>query len=297
MKNRLLLLSLALAAFCSLRTVGQAPDREVTAIYHFTSARDYAYDYAESIGNAVEAGFVKSNRFTVVERSRFGQIKEEEKFKEANTSRLVKLGAKFGARYIVLGHVVGVSTGSGSKNTVLTGTVLEHNANITFALKIVEVETGQITVSESIGITGTSSQSEGAALGEAYTQIDGKVRQFINNYFPQRFAFMELVEKDARKNFTKVIKIWGGSDQGLKANDVVEIYKISHATHPVTKKKVESKQLIGKARIMEVNGTSIATCKVLNPGKDGLAIQELLDSQPEIMVIEYSGRVRSASLF
>lgn len=86
--------------------------KEVVAVYHFTSAREFSSDYAASTGNAVEAGFVRSGRFTVVERNRFAAMKEEDKFKEANTSDLVAKAAHLGAKLIVGGHIVGVSRGS-----------------------------------------------------------------------------------------------------------------------------------------------------------------------------------------
>lgn len=91
----------------------KTPDagKDVVAIYHFTTAREFSYDYAVGMGNAVEAGFIRSTRFTVVERNRFGLIKDEEKFREANTTDIVNKASKFGAKVIVTGHIVSVSQG------------------------------------------------------------------------------------------------------------------------------------------------------------------------------------------
>lgn len=74
-----------------IKPVVAEPGKEVVAIYPFTSASGCDYSYAQSVGNAIESGFVRSVRFNVVERSRFGSISLEERFKEANTTSVVKL--------------------------------------------------------------------------------------------------------------------------------------------------------------------------------------------------------------
>lgn len=122
--------------------------KEVLAIYPFTSSRDYSYDYALSAGNAVEAGVIRSGRFTVVERNRFGSLKEEDKFKEANTTEIIKIASRLGAKTIIAGHVVGVSRGSllNSSGQITT----DKFADISLSFKIIDVESGEIKLSEII---------------------------------------------------------------------------------------------------------------------------------------------------
>ncbi|RYE29047.1 MAG: hypothetical protein EOP42_15305, partial [Sphingobacteriaceae bacterium] len=93
-----------------LKPIQIEPGKDVVAIYPFTSASGYDYEYAQSVGNAIESGFVRSVRFNVVERNRFGSISQEERFKEVNTANVVKLAAKLGAKYIITGHITGAST-------------------------------------------------------------------------------------------------------------------------------------------------------------------------------------------
>lgn len=264
--------------------------KDVVAVYHFTISREYSYDYAVGSGNAVEAGLVRSTRFTVVERNRFGSMKEEDKFKEANTSEIVNVASRFGAKTIVTGHIVGVSRGSvvGS-NGIPT---LEKFCEISLSFKIIDVETGQIKVSETIrgkGYEGT----EAGAIQQAYSAIDQLVRSQIGFYLPQRFAFMEILTKGQKKKFDYLdkFKIWGGSDHGLKPNDVVILFLVSSRTNPTTGKTIEEKKMVGTARILEVNSSETSTCQVVDAVRYKDALLLLAQSSPDQLSIEYKGHV------
>ncbi len=271
------------------------PGKEVIAIYPFTTARGYDYEYAQSVGNAVEAGFVKSNRFTVVERTRFGSIKSEEQFQEVNTSLIVKAASKFGAKYIVSGHITGASTGKLYDNQ---GKFDGYQTSISVAFKIIDVETSQIKVTENLNLSGRGG-SEANSVGFAYSSIDGVTRRVIGYYFPQRFPFMSIVSKDVKKDEERLtaFKIWGGSDQGLKAGDMVEIYQITETVNPVTKKTVQEKQLIGFAEISQINSGTTATCSVYKYRKYGKALLDLISKTPETVAIEYTGGQRPKSFW
>ncbi len=149
------------------------PGKDIVAIYPFTTARGYDYDYAQSVGNAIEAGFVKSNRFTVVERSRFGSIKTEERFEEVNTLQVVKIASKLGAKFIVTGHITGVSTG---ETHDYQGKFTGYQTSISVAFKIIDVETSQIKVTESLNLSGRG-RSTASSIGDAYASIDAVTRR------------------------------------------------------------------------------------------------------------------------
>lgn len=264
------------------------PGKEVVAVYHFTSARDYSYDYAVGVGNAVEGGFVRSTRFTVVERNRFGTLKEEDKFKEANTSELVAKASRFGAKTIVTGHIVGVSHGD-LVNAQNQRTGNEY-ADISLSFKIIDVESGQIKMSEVIRGRGEGNTSA-EAYQNAYLSIDKLMRSYIGTYLPQRFKFMSIGDKEKKKDYEylKTFKIWGGADNGLKAGDVVERYTLSYIVNPNNNKKVEEKKLLAQANIIEVNSGSTATCAVINPKNYKGDLLSAVAAQPESIVVEYKG--------
>jgi len=276
--------------------VANPSGKDVVAIYPFTSATGYEYDYAESVGNAIESGFVRSNRFTVVERNRFGAMKDEDRFKEANTADVVRVAARFGAKFIVTGHITGASTGTLHDPQ---GRFSGYQTSISLSFKIIEVSSGEIKVTESLNLAG-SGGSTPAAKGAAYGSIDGITRRIIASYFPQRFPFMAVLTKDTKKRQGEILtsfKIWGGSDQGLKVGDMVEVYSLSEIMNPVTHKMVQEKQLVGAAEVAAINSGTTATCTVYKPGKYGKPLLDLVTASPDKVAVEYTGGVKPKSFW
>ena len=268
------------------------PSKPAVAIYYFTTARNYSYDYAIGVGNAVEAGFVRSTRFTIVERNRFGMLKDEERFKEANTGDIIGKASKMGAKIIVTGHIVGVSTGNIVSILDKQPTGKEYT-EISLSFKIIDVASGEIKVSELINGRGEGTTST-ETLQNAYLTIDKVIRAHIGNYLPQRFKLMSVVATNTRKKveYLESFKIWGGSDNGLKPGDAVEIYMLSYLNNPATGKQVEEKKLIAHATITEVNSGSTATCVILNTSdasKYNPAILNIVTTQQDKIAIEYKG--------
>lgn len=287
MRKFTLLFFVACSAFSVSISNAQDEKKETIAIYPFTSARGY-WDYALEVGNAVEAGVLRSNRFTVVERNRFASISEEERFKEVNTSDIVEQASKFGATTIVTGHVVGVSQGDlVDSQGKLTG---NEYVEISLSFKILDVQTSQIMKSELLRGRGEGG-TKAAALQKAYQVIDRLGRAQIGDYLPQQFDFMDVVETDTRKEveYLKRFKVWGGSADGLRAEDVIEVQLITKVTNPRSGQVIEEKQLLGQAKIDEVNGESTSTCTLINHRKTGEKILGLIKTNPESIRFEYKG--------
>lgn len=277
-----------------LQPVKSEAGKPVIAIYHFTAASPFYYEHALSSGNAVEAGVVRSDRFTVVERTRFGALKEEDKFKEANTSDIVKKAGRLGAQTLVTGHIVGISEGVVNKtNPFNLPSTTALSSQISLSFKIIDVETGEIKKTEIILGKGNGS-SNAEARQKAYLEIDRIVRGYIGEYLPQRFKFASVVEKKTTKKgeYLEKFKIWGGSDNGIRQDDLVEIYAISYAVNPDTQKKVEERKLVAQAKVVEVNSGSSATCSVVNASKNGADLLEVLNSEPQNIFFEYKGNAK-----
>jgi curli biogenesis system outer membrane secretion channel CsgG len=268
--------------------------KEIVAIYPFTSSGFSYYDYALNAGTAVEAGFVRSKRFTVVERSRFGVIKQEELFKEANTQDIVKKASKLGAKIVVTGHVISATNGTQGQKNVIGGSTYNYISQLSLSFKIIDVETGEIMKSETILGNGKGN-TPSEAIQVSYNEIDRIARVYVAEFLPQRFEYASEVEVD-KKNRLKKFKIWGGSDQGLKVNDVVEIYKLSSTVSPKGK-KIEEKKLLGAARIIEINSTESCTCELQKSGDIGEALLNDLKTTPETIAFEYQGSVKKKGLF
>jgi curli biogenesis system outer membrane secretion channel CsgG len=272
------------------------PNKDNVAIYPFTVATGFDYEYAQSVGNAVESGFVRSTRFNVLERSRFGSLKQEERFKEVNTDNIVRVAAKFGAKYVITGHITGASTGM--LYSSVDHSFIGYQTSISLSFKIIDVETGLIKVAENINIPGTGG-SEALAKGNAIAEIDGITRKLIATNFPQQFKFMSIGTTDIKKKQEVLtsFKFWGGSDNGIKMDDIVEVYFLSYAVNPTTGKKVEEKNKLGIATITAVNSGSTATCEVYKPQKFGKQLLDAVKNSPELVVIEYTGGEKPPSFF
>lgn len=289
MKHIPALLLLALACFYAPTGTAQgtAP-KEVIAIYHFTTARDYSYDYAIGVGNAVEAGVLRSGRFTVVERSRFGSIADEERFKEANTSDIVRKASKLGAKAIITGHVVGVSRGdivsSGGERSG------KEYVEMSLSFKITDVASSEIRKSEIVSGRGEGKNYTEAAQN-AYISVDKIIRAHVAAYLPQRFKFMSVVSTGTKKEteYLDKFKIWAGSDDGLKPSDIIDIYKVTMLTNPNTGKKVEEKTLLAQAKVNEVNGGSSSTCQLIDAKRKGAPLLAEINGNPTGIAFEFQG--------
>lgn len=270
------------------QTKPAAAAKDVVAIYPFTTARSYSYDYAVGAGNAVEAGVLRSGRFTVVERSRFGSVSEEERFTEANTSDIVRKASKLGAKTIITGHIAGVSHGPLVNGSGVSAG--REYAEISLSFKIIDVNSGEIRMSEIIIGRGEGTTSTEAMQG-AYQNIDKILRGNVAAYLPQRFKFMSVVSTGSKKDvaYLDKFKIWAGADDGLKAEDVLEIYQITTLVNPNTNKPVEEKTLLAQARVAEVNGGSSSTCQVIDGKRKGAAVLAQINAEPARVVFEYKG--------
>ena len=205
------------------------------------------------------------------------------------------MASKLGAKFIVTGHITGVSTG---ETHDYQGKFTGYQTSISVAFKIIDVETSQIKVTESLNLSG-SGGSTASSIGSAYASIDAVTRRIIASYFPQRFPFMSIVSKEEKKKETilTAFKIWGGSDNGLKVGDMVEVYVLSEIMNPTTQKMVTEKQFVGAAQVTQINSGSTATCEVWKTRKYGKAMLDLMSSTPDKVAIEYTGGAKPASFW
>jgi Curli production assembly/transport component CsgG len=245
-------------------------------------------------GTAVEAGFVRSKRFTVVERSRFGIIKQEDLFQEANTQEVVKKASKLGAKILVTGHVIAATNAIESQSNLIGGASHDYIAQLSLSFKIIDVVTGEIMKSETILGKGKGS-TPAEAMQSSYEDIDRVARIYVAEYLPQRFQYATDIEVDS-KNRLKKFKVWGGSDQGLKENDLLEIYRLSYSVSP-SGRKVEEKKLLGTAKVIEINSVESSTCELQKSGDIGESLLTEIKSKPESIVFEYKGTAKKKGLF
>jgi TolB-like protein len=227
---------------------------------------------ADAISQKVESAFIKSKRFTVIERTNFEQIfKELEAQKNEvylNSTKLAQQGELIGATQLVVGTV----SSSGSSGT-------------TFSFKVVDVSTGETKDSKSIsdysnrktattlaglvnvatgGKTGAyTNESTMNTLGAATLNIDKIVMDFINDNYPLVFSIVEITKLKGEEALE--VMIAGGKGEGLSSSRSLEV--INETTKTVGQKQLHRKTAIGRLKVEKVEG-DVTICKVTDGGKD-----------------------------
>jgi len=241
------------------------------AILPFQYSSNVSRADADALSQKVESAFIKSKRFTVIERTNFEQIfKELESQKNEvylNSTKLAQQGELIGASQIVVGTVSSAG-----------------NSGTTFSFKVVDISTGETKDSKSIsdfknrkgiGIGTTvvkaltdskvvgklANEGTTNALGSATLNIDKEVKDFINDNYPLTFSLVEIT-KSKGEEATEVM-IAGGKTEGLSTSLSLEV--INETT--VGAKQLRRKTSIGKLKVDKVEG-SVTICRVTGGGKE-----------------------------
>ncbi|MGI4728755.1 MAG: hypothetical protein ACRYGB_09305 [Janthinobacterium lividum] len=100
-----------------------------------------------------------------------------------------------------------------------------------------------------------------------------------------------------KQEVLSTFKIWGGSENGVKVRDVVEIYLLNYIVNPQTNKKVEERTNIGYATVIATNSGTSSTCSVYKPQKFGAQLLNTFKTTPDLVVISYSGGSKPRGFF
>ena len=157
-------------------------------------------NYTAILQDKVSACFTAKNRFIIVDRTKFEQISKErelQKSEEFIDGFIVEQGKSTGAKFIVSGQLSDISSTSTlytKKNSSgqITGYETKYQAQISFSLSILDVETGASKSAKSFTISTATSNaglsflsgmlggtpgynSEAAAVAEVYNRLQGYV--------------------------------------------------------------------------------------------------------------------------
>ena len=270
----------------------QVSDKTILAILPIEcSANSIGYTTVASwLNEAVASAFITANRFTVVDRTKLGDIKNEqevqktEQFIDGKTSAQ---GKGLGAKYIVTGRLTGYSTQEvyNSKNEFQG-----YTGKVIFDIKIVDVETGELMASGNFkGSSGAglldlfttimAEKSTDAAVSSAIKSASSDVYFWIKKVFPVSIAIVEIQEKDDKKGARKIL-IAGGSSVGLRKGDDLKVVEIKQVN--VDGKVLNRNVEIGRLRIAKVEDDNFSSCNVRD---GGLLILEKLTSNVKLKVI------------
>lgn len=273
-------LLLSLISFQTVFAQENDDEKLVIAVLPFTQTKNIKSEDVEVMYGQVTEAFVNSKRFTVVERKNFsavfGELEQQKNELYMNSKKLANQGQQLGANFLILGDI-----GASGSETV----------NIT--LKIIDVETGQITVTKNI----TSSDSKktmgtlltlgtaASALNRGYVNSNDvvannagqslisnlsvntlnvvkKTTEFINANFALSSKIIKI-EKEEKGKATEVL-ISLGEGMALKKGDRLYVYELS--IMDIGGKKIKRKTPIGKLKLKTIEG-DVSVCEVSDGGE------------------------------
>jgi hypothetical protein len=231
----------------------------------YYSQNNSSGEYKIAIQDAVSDAFLKTKRFSLVEREKMDQLKTEknlQKDEDFIDGQVIEQSKSLGAQYVVLGNVS--KAVSESKETfipVVGKSVKSNTAEIAFSIRIVDVSTGEIIASSSFNKTGKGKN----AFEETLEAIKPDIELFIKNNFKIIASIASIEEKGSNGEATKVL-IAGGSSTGVLEKNTFKVYELSELT--VDGKKLTRKKTIGKVVVAKVEDENFSVCTVVEGGAD-----------------------------
>lgn len=260
--------------------------------FTYVSAAANSQD-VNTIQETVTNAFVKTKRFNIVDRTKMDALKKEKDLQKSEDfidGEVIQQGVALGATHLISGHVISAQSEEMRATDDKGNVTITYKAKLSISLKVIDVSTGQVIVSETIepkagssllGAMGIGSNSPQAAIEKAIKGIEGKVDDFVNKNFPQTFSIAEIQEKDKKGNATKIL-IAGGSAFGVSKGDKLKIYEMVEMD--VNGKKIQRKKEIGEIKVTKVDDENFSTCSVSSGGLD---IATKFDAKSKLIVMTY----------
>jgi len=216
------------AIFAALATgAAMAQDTKVVlGISEFTS--EVQSPYTRAVTEKVVQVVTNAKRFIVVDRTSLDKVKAELELQKSeaflDSDNTVKQDAALAAHQVIVGHIIKLPI---IRNANPDGSVNGYKANVSFTLKVNDVETGRTTEAETFtGTQSTLKLSPESALDEALTSLEKPLMDYLKKNFPLTTKIAKI--KESKKNKASVVLISGGKSFGFNVGDkiLVEIIEI-----------------------------------------------------------------------
>jgi len=257
-------------------TVCFSQEKTSVGILDFTYAKDgVEKEYVNSIQESVTNAFVKTKRFSIVDRTKMEQIKVEKDLQKSEDfidGKVVEQGKNVGATYLVSGHIISAHAEEMKSDDGKGKITISYKSKLMISLKIIDVTTGGLVTSETIEPKSGSSVGEffnigsstpSTAISKSIKKIEEKVDEFVSKNFPTYFSIAEIQKKDSNGSASEVL-IAGGSGFGLKKGDRLKVAEIVEVT--VNGNKMTRKKEIGELKITKVEDENFSICSVIEGG-------------------------------
>jgi curli biogenesis system outer membrane secretion channel CsgG len=306
-KFNLLILLISILWFSS-KSNAQDAKKIVVAIPGFRASNNTINsETITSIHQRVIDAFVSNSKFSVVERNQLEELQNElnlqrtESFIDGtgNISDKVK---NSGAQILVTGVISRVEYSKQKKEkteydavqkkSVVTGYYDVFFCTIEMNIKLIDLTTSQIVLSEVInaknsseesGLFGsflnssTGSTTSAAAYEGTLRDISSKVTLLIRRAFPNVLSIAEITEKD-KNGMAKELLLAGDFTDGMGKKQDLYVKLITETV--VNGKKMVRKKVIGKVRVLKVEEGGFISAKI----RDGE--EEITKSFEEKLLIQ-----------
>lgn len=268
------LISATLSLFAATLSFGQ--EKTSVGILPFTYVQGAAnFQDVNSIQETVTNAFVKTKRFSIVDRSKMDALKKEKELQKSDDfidGSVVEQGKNVGATFLVSGHIISAQAEQMRSDDGKGHVSISYKAKLAISLKVIDVSTGQVITSETIepksgstlgGLFGLGSSSASDAINKSIKKIEDKIDEFVSRNFPIYFSIAEIQEKDSKGSATTIL-LAGGSSFGLKKGDKLKVVEITEME--VNGKKMTRKKEIGEIKITKVEDENFSICSVSSGG-------------------------------
>ena len=212
-----------------------------------------------AIQDAVTDAFMKTKRFSMVEREKMDQIKSEknlQKNEDFIDGKVIEQSKSIGAQYIVLGNISKAEDKTSQAWAPVVGRVATHSYDLAFNIKVVDVSTGEIMATNSFS-------AKKKSLESALEEVKPDIEKFIKENFKITVSVASVEEKNNKGEAVKLL-IAGGSSVGMKEANVLKVYEVTELL--VDGKKLERKVTVGKIMVAKVEDENFSVCNVTEGG-------------------------------
>lgn len=217
-----------------------------------------------AIQDAVADAFLKTKRFSLVEREKMDQLKSEknlQKDEDFLDGQVIEQSKSLGAQYVVLGNISKAKVETKQSSIPYVGTTTSYVSEIAFSIRVVDVATGEIMASNSFNKSAKGKNS----FEDALSSLKPEIEKFIKDNFKIVASIASIEEKNSSGEATKVL-ISGGSSTGVFENNSFKVYEVSELL--VDGKKLTRKKTIGKIVVTKVEDENFSICTVKEGGAD-----------------------------
>lgn len=238
----------------------QSNEKDVVGVAKFTS--EVNSPFVDAVSEKVVQVVTNTKRFIVVDRTSYDKVKEELEFQKSeaflDSKNTVKQDVALAAHYMIIGHLVKLNIYT-MKNP--DGSVNGYKASASFTLKVNDVETGMVTEAESFQ---TNTSPLALSKEQAVNQALQSIEQPLSIYFAKTFpVYAKIVRiQESKKNAASVILIGGGTSQGIKVNDLLNVEMIEL----INEKPYPTE--IGTIKVIKSSGTDFSECSVVKGGQE-----------------------------